>query len=278
MRAIESQAFDTTMTAAQAGLDWKRMSPRDEEFSIFTPVQPSVLFYEAGSIFTQGGERVLEHRAYSGYAEGFVFVLESYKAARPGRLIGEMNRMFGGQHPLEEVKVDGFTGKKYQMIRSNLPGYVYDFVTNKHVYILTMAARDANNPVMAQFLSSFKLGDNSIAGDIVAKREDSSATSPVDEGEVFTPREVTRKATVVWKPEPEYTESARRNQRTGTVVLKVIFTASGHVVLSEVTLGLRDGLTEKAIEAAKNIRFLPAEKDGRAVSVRMQIEYNFNLY
>ena len=186
--------------------------------------------------------------------------------------------MFGGQHPLEEVKVDGFTGKKYQMIGSNLPGYAYDFVTNKHVYILTMAARDANNPVMAQFLSSLKLGDNSIAGDIVAKREDSSATSPVDEGEVFTPREVTQKATVVWKPEPEYTESARRNQRTGTVVLKVVFTASGHVVLSEVTLGLRDGLTEKAIEAAKNIRFLPAEKDGRAVSVRMQIEYNFNLY
>ncbi|MDX6695309.1 MAG: hypothetical protein QOF02_3861, partial [Blastocatellia bacterium] len=38
------------------------------------------------------------------------------------------------------------------------------------------------------------------------------------------------------------------------------------------------GLTEKAIAAARQIRFSPAMKDGRAVSQFVQIEYNFNLY
>jgi hypothetical protein len=42
--------------------------------------------------------------------------------------------------------------------------------------------------------------------------------------------------------------------------------------------GLPYGLTEKAIAAARQIRFQPAMKDGRAVSQFIQIEYNFNLY
>jgi len=39
-----------------------------------------------------------------------------------------------------------------------------------------------------------------------------------------------------------------------------------------------DGLTEKAIEVAKKIRFNPAVKNGAPVSVRGQLEFSFNLY
>jgi hypothetical protein len=45
-----------------------------------------------------------------------------------------------------------------------------------------------------------------------------------------------------------------------------------------VVRGLPDGLSERAIGAAREIKFSPATKDGRAVSVSMQLEYNFNLY
>jgi hypothetical protein len=38
------------------------------------------------------------------------------------------------------------------------------------------------------------------------------------------------------------------------------------------------GLTKKSIEAARNITFIPATKDGKNVSMWMQLEYNFNLY
>jgi hypothetical protein len=38
------------------------------------------------------------------------------------------------------------------------------------------------------------------------------------------------------------------------------------------------GLTERAIAAARQIKFVPAIKGGRPVSVFMQLEYNFNLY
>jgi len=60
--------------------------------------------------------------------------------------------------------------------------------------------------------------------------------------------------------------------------LEATFAADGYVANITVTKGLKDGLTERAIEAARNIRFFPAEKDGKPVSQRMMLVYNFNLY
>jgi hypothetical protein len=38
------------------------------------------------------------------------------------------------------------------------------------------------------------------------------------------------------------------------------------------------GLTERSIEAAKKIKFIPASKDGKFVPQAITLEYNFNLY
>ena len=89
---------------------------------------------------------------------------------------------------------------------------------------------------------------------------------------------VLQRARVLSKPEPQYTEDARRNQVTGTVVLRVIFASSGEVMQIRAVRTLPFGLTERAMAAARQIRFEPAKRDGRAVSVSMQLEYNFNLY
>jgi TonB family protein len=95
---------------------------------------------------------------------------------------------------------------------------------------------------------------------------------------VMSGKDVSRKAILVAKPEPGYTEEARRNQVTGTVVLRCVFASSGRVERITAVKPLPFGLTEKAIMAAKSIRFIPALKDGRYVSQYMQLEYSFNLY
>ncbi|HEX8459742.1 MAG TPA: energy transducer TonB [Pyrinomonadaceae bacterium] len=94
----------------------------------------------------------------------------------------------------------------------------------------------------------------------------------------FRVNEVTRRAQIISKPEPLYTEEARRNQVTGTVRLRLVLTAAGQVTGITPLTKLPDGLTEKAIEAARRISFKPAEKDGRPVSQYVTIEYNFNIY
>jgi protein TonB len=102
--------------------------------------------------------------------------------------------------------------------------------------------------------------------------------APVDYSRPFRQNEVSRKAVITFKPEPGFTEDARKNNVTGVVRLRAILHASGSVSDVSVVKGLPDGLTEKAISAAKQIRFTPAEKDGHAVSQYIVLEYNFNIY
>ena len=94
----------------------------------------------------------------------------------------------------------------------------------------------------------------------------------------YSATEVDQRARLWSKPEPQFTEEARRNQITGTVLLRAVFTSSGEVVQIRALQALPFGLTEKAIAAARAIKFVPAMKNGRPVSVYMNLEYNFNLY
>jgi TonB family protein len=106
----------------------------------------------------------------------------------------------------------------------------------------------------------------------------SQGSNPEDPDRVYPAPQVTERARVLAKPEPQYTEDARRNQITGSVVLRVVFSRTGEVTNIRAIHALPFGLTERAIAAARQIRFRPATKDGRLVNVYMQLEYNFNLY
>jgi hypothetical protein len=54
--------------------------------------------------------------------------------------------------------------------------------------------------------------------------------------------------------------------------------SNGDVVQIRAVRTLPFGLTERAIAAARQIKFVPAVRGGHPVSVFMQLEYNFNLY
>jgi len=101
---------------------------------------------------------------------------------------------------------------------------------------------------------------------------------PDEPNRIYTRDEVTQRAIVISKPEALYTEAARRNQITGTAVLRVVFSLSGEVTNIRALHTLPMGLTENAIAAARRIRFRPATRNGRPVSVYVQLEYNFSIY
>jgi TonB family protein len=86
------------------------------------------------------------------------------------------------------------------------------------------------------------------------------------------------KPTILYKVKASYTEHARRNRIEGEVVLNVVFAANGAIHSIRVVRGLPDGLTEKAIEAAKKTRFRPAIENGVPVSVRGDLSFTFSLY
>jgi TonB family protein len=82
---------------------------------------------------------------------------------------------------------------------------------------------------------------------------------------------------ILYKEKAQYTQEAKDKKIEGTVVLSVVFGADGQIGDIRVIRGLPHGLTQKAIEASSKIRFEPAMKDGRPVSVRGKLEYSFKL-
>lgn len=74
-----------------------------------------------------------------------------------------------------------------------------------------------------------------------------------------------------------YTNEARANGIQGTVVLNAVFTAEGRIINIQVLRSLPFGLSEAAVKSLNKFKFKPAMIDGVPVSVRMSMEFTFNL-
>lgn len=83
---------------------------------------------------------------------------------------------------------------------------------------------------------------------------------------------------ILSKPKPGYTDAARQNNVTGVVRVRVAFLANGSIGGVSVVSGLPHGLTEKAIAAARQIRFEPPMRNGVPYSVNKVVVFNFNIY
>ena len=81
----------------------------------------------------------------------------------------------------------------------------------------------------------------------------------------------------IFKPEPEYSEEARKAKFQGAVLLAIVIDEQGRTRDIRVLRPLGLGLDEKAIEAVTKWRFRPSMKDGRPVPVMANVEVNFRL-
>ena len=90
-------------------------------------------------------------------------------------------------------------------------------------------------------------------------------------GEVSAPR-------LVYAPDPEYSNKARRANYQGVCVVSVIVDAKGKPQHVQVVRHLGMGLEKKAVEAVKQYRFEPAMLHDKPVAVTVNIEVNFRRY
>jgi protein TonB len=83
---------------------------------------------------------------------------------------------------------------------------------------------------------------------------------------------------ILFSPDPDYSEEARKAKYQGTVVLWVVVGPDGRPRDIRVQRSLGLGLDEKAMEAVRTWKFEPARKDGQPVAVQINVEVNFRLY
>lgn len=97
-------------------------------------------------------------------------------------------------------------------------------------------------------------------------------------GGVFRMGQGATQPRVIYGPDPEFSEEARKAKYQGTCVLGVIVDPNGLPTNIRVITSLGMGLDEKAIEAVKTWRFEPAMKDGHPVPYAISLEVDFHLY
>ena len=82
----------------------------------------------------------------------------------------------------------------------------------------------------------------------------------------------------IYKPDPAYSEEARKAKYQGTVVLWITIDAVGTVMDCRVVKPLGMGLDEKAVESVRTWKFKPAMRNGSPVPVRVMVEVSFRLF
>lgn len=269
-----THVFGQTSSQTNAPQAWGKYAGKDEEFSVRMPRQPSGY----SNVISRSGKQIPE-RVYSTYANGAVYLVVSYD--RPS--LKDTFENFRQHHctqakitAINDINLAGFAGKEYSIKFGDVVGTLHVYATKKRGYAVAIVQATDNAALRDYFLSTFSLSGT----DAPTGSPPESQSLPLSNWQHIATNEkqVTRKPVVVSKPEPLYTDEARKAGITGTVVLRVIFFSSGEVGNIFVVRGLPKGLTESAIEAAKHLRFIPGTKDRAFISHWLELQYNFDLY
>jgi len=256
-------------------LTWKRYTVKGEEFSVTLPNLPSVTTTNFFYFRLQKGRKQREVLAAANGVTYFIQVFENRKPSQSlDEFIAEENEKLEIDPTTERnLTINEVRGKEYSSRKKSPPATVQFFATEKRLYrFFAIGADDAG---VKQFFSSIVLGKTD------GIKISDGPGNPLEydiTGKIYTGREVDVRARVLTREDAPYTEEAREKRVVGKVILKVVFTGLGQVTDIRVVQGLPYGLTQQAIKVARRIIFVPATKDGKYVSMVMQLEYYFNLY
>lgn len=278
---------------------WAEVSPGDEMFRVSMPRAPE----QQSQTYTYGELRV-SGKMYDTIAGGATYTIWSFINNRPvfasdpdryldacadlvwesllkpardklpkdGRVVARMTYM-------NELPAKPLPGREYFVRVGEITGTTRFYVARESVYVLMVLNNPGDVWATERFFQSFSVkpgiatldSDPVLIGPGIRGKAD-------DNAEVFGSREITQRVRILAKPEPNYTESARKYGVQGTVVLSAVLSKEGQVEKIHVVRKLPHGLTEAALTAARGIKFEPAQKDGQAVSQYLQLQYNFNLF
>jgi len=253
---------------------YSRYTDKADGFSVLLPLDPAITTSKVPR--KDGKERT--KRFLTVTMNSVVYSIEVLENLKPTQLleefITESNASFQYDPATERnLTVDDLPGKEYSAQTETTTTVMQFFATEDRLFRFAATGPTAAAPVIGDFFASIRLWKNIYTGGMDASKSSAGATGE----KIYIGRDVDVKASLRKKPKPSYTNDARNNGVEGTVILRAVLSKTGRVENILVFAGLPYGLTEQAIKVARKIRFVPAMKDGKAVSMWIQLEYNFSL-
>jgi TonB family protein len=83
---------------------------------------------------------------------------------------------------------------------------------------------------------------------------------------------------LVFAPDPEFSDEARRAKFQGACVVSLVVDAKGNPQRVQVIRHLGMGLDQRAVDAVKQYKFKPATLQGKPVPVEVNVEVTFRIY
>jgi TonB family protein len=283
---------------------WTRVSGPKGEFSILMPAD----------FLVDNGDGA--DRAYAYEDEATIKVEIDESGGAKSRL--KVMRRFREKSDwkISQFTLGAFTGDIYlSETEKYFSMYVYA-ASSRAFYIISISTKNKKSPAVETFLHSIKFDNLPLIKQQAPATEDASdavllsslKTSPsvmealkkpdavkvkvkyeleekkdkkekdeTEESVEDTPK-YSRPLFVLRRPRARYSMSGRENNVQGTVNLKVVFQADGKIGEIIVIKKLDNSLTEAAVDAARGIKFLPAEIDGKTVDVTRTVAYTFTIY
>lgn len=253
---------------------WSFYSVRGEDFSVALPVHPSMRTSKEKREKSEKDRRKRVLGAANNGVEYTIYVLEN---PAPRQSLDEFikeqtSNPASALTAATDLTLNGITGKSF--VYPDGKGMAQFFATDGRLYAFRAYGALLDDSRMTDFFSTLSLKKQDKSIEVFDGPGSFYDTNPLD---VYRGPELDTKVRIESKPDPSYTSEAEAQRINGTVILRCIFTSQGTVTNIRVVKGLPAGLTERAMEAARHIQFIPATKDGKPVSMWLQLEYHFRL-
>jgi len=273
--------------------DWVRIESPSKEFSFSAPSMDFLVDNEDGAYRTM-------------YQKKGISLNVSVEKTRDAKgRIARSSRSFTDPK-YQSFKSGDFIGWWYTDYseKNKTRSYWFWIASSKELYTVSLHSDQVNEELAARLLRSVRLDGKQIVNvantDPPAARTvaiDSLQTSDIVKVALSQPdakhlklermdpkasdlpiRDLSRNFIVLRRPKGTYTQSARERGINGSVQLKIYFLANGTIGAIKLVKSLDPDLDRRAFEAAKQIKFIPAEMDGKPVDFVATFEYSFNIY
>jgi TonB family protein len=268
---------------------WQGLSGKDDEFYFLIPEGFQTAADGSYYTMTKSGKKaqIDSRRTLARYINGVVLMVEFYEGDAQDIQTALLERQKG--QLIKDESVNGFQFRSYI---DKTPEFVWEtqyFSFKNRLYVLQAVARAENNKIVRDFLESVRLvnqkqafapnSSNNVKPDSIAVLPELVENIPerLDDSQPLQDKP-DRNVIILYRPRPKYSSAARRMRLSGAVKLRALFSSSGKITKVEIVSSPGRELNEAAIKAAEQIQFLPAEKNGKLVSMYKTVDYTFSTY
>jgi TonB family protein len=264
---------------------WEGLSGKNGEFMVFMP--EGYLAASSGEMYLgkpPGAARVEKQLKVARHLNGVVLVMEYYQGN--GKDIYKTLKEREKTTFEKEGEINGFQFAHFSAKDEKSYQKTHFYYSKKGLYLLKAISRAENDKILKGFFESVRLinQNNPVAPNAPQDAKSTSLPNVIekiairlDDSMAIESKEADRKMIVLSQDYPNFSFDMRRGMGNVRVKLRVLYSSSGKVSDVKVLEISSKLLEREAVEAAKRAVFIPAEKDGKLVSVYQTIEYGFGI-